>query len=186
MFHEYRERSGFAAGRRMPLLAHYLRSWDVTSAARVHNFVANSRTVAARLKTYYGRKAIVIHPPVNVGDFTPSALEQVGDYWLMVGELVRYKRPDLAVEAFSKSGKKLVVIGGGEMLSTLRALAGPTVSLLGPQPFAVLKRPYQTLPGAGVPRRGGLRDSFQWRPWRAAGPSSLTDAEAPERQSSKD
>ena len=143
MYHEYRERSGLVTRMAMPLLAHYLRTWDAVSATRVHAFVANSRTVAARLKTYYRREATVIYPPVNVGDFTPARPEDVGDYWLMAGELVRYKRPDLAVEAFSRSGKKLVVIGGGEMASTLRAQAGPTVKLLGPQPFAELKRHYQ-------------------------------------------
>jgi glycosyltransferase involved in cell wall biosynthesis len=37
---------------------------------------------------------------------------------------------------------KLVVIGGGDMLEEIRRLAGPTVSVLGPQPFEVLKRQY--------------------------------------------
>lgn len=143
MYHEYRERSGLVTRMAMPVLAHYLRIWDAASAARVHHFVANSRTVAARLKTYYRRDAAIIYPPVDVEGFTPSPREEAGDYWLMVGELVRYKRPELAVEAFSRSGKKLVVIGGGEMLPTLRRAAGPAVSLLGPQPFAELRRHYQ-------------------------------------------
>jgi glycosyltransferase involved in cell wall biosynthesis len=60
----------------------------------------------------------------------------------MVGELVSYKRPDLAVRAFNKMGRKLVVIGGGEMLGDIRRLAGPTVSVLGPQPFDVLREHY--------------------------------------------
>ena len=37
---------------------------------------------------------------------------------------------------------KLVVIGGGEMLDEIRDLAGTTVTVLGPQPFDVLKRHY--------------------------------------------
>jgi glycosyltransferase involved in cell wall biosynthesis len=60
----------------------------------------------------------------------------------MVGELVRYKRPDLAVEAFNRTGKKLVIIGGGEMFAKVKAMAGPTVSVLGPQPFSVLQHNY--------------------------------------------
>jgi len=56
--------------------------------------------------------------------------------------LVRYKRPELAVQAFNRSGRKLVVIGGGEMLAELRAVAGPTVTMLGPQPFDVLRHHY--------------------------------------------
>jgi glycosyltransferase involved in cell wall biosynthesis len=60
----------------------------------------------------------------------------------MAGELVSYKRPELAVEAFNKLKAKLVVIGGGEMLNHLRKIAGPTVTILGSQPFDVLKHHY--------------------------------------------
>ncbi|WP_164173676.1 glycosyltransferase, partial [Stenotrophomonas maltophilia] len=67
---------------------------------------------------------------------------QIGDFYLMAGELVGYKRPDLAVEAFNRSGRKLVVIGGGEMLGELRRLAKPNVRILGSQPFGVLKDHY--------------------------------------------
>jgi glycosyltransferase involved in cell wall biosynthesis len=142
MFHEYRSRSGTFTKLAMPALSHYIRSWDVISAARVHYFAANSRTVALRLKTYYRRDATVIYPPVDAEEFSPVPAEEIGDFWLMVGELVAYKRPDLAIEAFNRSGKKLVVIGGGEMLRRLRDMAGPTVTVLGPQPFATLKYYY--------------------------------------------
>jgi glycosyltransferase involved in cell wall biosynthesis len=60
----------------------------------------------------------------------------------MAGELVSYKRPDLAVRAFNEMKLKLVVIGGGEMLDEVRRLAGPTVTVLGAQPFDVLRRHY--------------------------------------------
>ncbi len=65
-----------------------------------------------------------------------------GDYHLMVGEMVRYKRPELAIQAFNRLGQPLVVIGGGEMLRELRSMAGPHIKLLGPQPFEVLKHHY--------------------------------------------
>lgn len=142
MFHDYRERSGLLTRWAMPAIAHYVRNWDVISASRVHHFVANSNNIARRLKTYYGREASVIYPPVAVSDFAPAAPGEIGDYWLMAGELVPYKRPDLAIEAFNRSGKRLVVIGGGPMLRQLRELAGPTVTLLGPQPFAKLAHHY--------------------------------------------
>ncbi|CAO4167548.1 GDP-mannose-dependent alpha-(1-6)-phosphatidylinositol monomannoside mannosyltransferase [Methylorubrum aminovorans] len=142
MFHDYRERSGFFTRLMMPVLAHYVRSWDAVSANRVDFYVANSKTVAARLQRYYRRDSVVVHPPVAVGDFSPVGPQELGDYYLMVGELVAYKRPELAVEAFNRTGKKLVVIGGGQMLPQLRALAQPNVTLLGSQPFDVLKHHY--------------------------------------------
>src|ERR1700730_9430260 len=126
----------------MPPLAHYLRMWDVSSAARVDSFVANSQTVAKRIRRYYGVDSKVISPPVDTEAFSIAPSSELEDYYLMVGELVAYKRPDLAVRAFNAMKSKLIVIGGGDMLEEIRQLAGPTVSVLGPQPFEVLKRHY--------------------------------------------
>jgi glycosyltransferase involved in cell wall biosynthesis len=142
MFHEYREESGRLTRLMMPPLAHYLRQWDTVSASRVDRYVANSNAVAARIRRYYGREAAVTWPPVDVAAFRPVERGELGDYMLMVGELVSYKRPELAVEAFNRMRRKLVVIGGGEMLGRIRRLAGPTVTVLGPQPFVELQRHY--------------------------------------------
>ncbi len=142
MYKKYYDSSGLMTRLVMPPLAHYLRTWDVATANRVDDFIANSKTVAHRIKTYYRRDATVIHPPVDTGAFLPVARSELADYHLMVGELVSYKRPELAVEAFNRSRSKLVVIGGGELLEHLRRIAGPTVTILGPQPFEVLKYHY--------------------------------------------
>jgi len=142
MYHRYYDSSGLMTHLMMPPLAHYLRTWDVATANRVDDFVANSWTVAQRIKRYYRRDASVIHPPVDTAAFEPVQPGEIGDYHLMVGELVGYKRPDLAVEAFNRLKSKLVVIGGGEMLERLRRIAGPTVTILGSQPSDVLKHHY--------------------------------------------
>ncbi len=142
MYHDYRERTGTVTRLLMPALAHYVRTWDAIAATRVHDFVANSRTVAHRLHTYYRRDATVIPPPVDVDSFAPVPRSDLDDYYLMAGELVPYKRPDLAVEVFNRTGRKLVVVGGGERLAMMRALAGPTVHVLGPQPFDRLRHYY--------------------------------------------
>jgi glycosyltransferase involved in cell wall biosynthesis len=126
----------------MPPLSHYLRMWDVTSAARVDGFIANSTTVARRIRRYYGMDSVVIHPPVDTGSFSIAPPPELGDYYLMAGELVSYKRPDLAVRAFNEMKLKLVVIGGGEMIDEIRRIAGPTVTVMGSQPFDVLKQHY--------------------------------------------
>jgi glycosyltransferase involved in cell wall biosynthesis len=142
MYHQYRNGAGRLARLMMPPLTHYLRMWDVTSAARVDSFVANSTTVARRIHRYYGADAVVINPPVETKAFSIAAPSDLGDYYLMAGELVSYKRPDLAVRAFNETKQKLVVIGGGEMLDEIRRLAGPTVNVMGSQPFDVLKHHY--------------------------------------------
>ncbi len=142
MFHDYRDRTGVLKRLLMPPLSHYIRTWDAVSANRVHAFVANSRTVSQRLKTYYRRESTVIYPPVETDAFGIVPRTALEGYHLMVGELVRYKRPELAVQAFNRTGRRLVVIGGGEMLNELRAMAGPSVTMLGPQPFETLRHHY--------------------------------------------
>jgi glycosyltransferase involved in cell wall biosynthesis len=142
MYHDYRDGAGWLTRAMMPMVSHYLRMWDVASAHRVDSFVANSATVAARIRRYYGVSAEVIYPPVDIEAFQVAESAKIGDFYLMVGELVSYKRPDLAVEAFNKMGAKLVVIGGGEMLDELRRIAGPTVSILGQQPFEIVRDHY--------------------------------------------
>jgi glycosyltransferase involved in cell wall biosynthesis len=142
MYHEYRVSAGPIVRFAMPLVAHYLRSWDVGSSARVDTFVANSKNVAARIRRYYRRDAKVVHPPVDVDAFHSVPEQERDDYYLMVGELVRYKRPDLAVQAFNQLGRKLIVIGGGEMLDQLRREARANVKVLGSQPLYVLQFHY--------------------------------------------
>jgi glycosyltransferase involved in cell wall biosynthesis len=50
---------------------------------------------------------------------------------VFAGSLMRYKRPDLAVEACNRLGVPLVVAGVGPEFELLRKLAGPTVSFTG-------------------------------------------------------
>lgn len=138
--HEYMESAGAATRLAFPPLAHNLRIWDVTTAARVDQFVANSRHVAARIRKYYRRDSEVIAPPVDVAAFAPQPGQAIGDYHLAAGELVAYKRFDLVVEAFRRVKRKLVVIGDGEQRAKLQALGGDAVTWLGRVDDAELRR----------------------------------------------
>ena len=113
----------------MPALAAWLRRWDRRTAAGVHHFVAISRFVADRIRRAYGREADVIYPPVDVSRFRID--EAPGEYYLVVSALTPYKRVDLAVEACTRLGRRLLVVGSGPEEGRLRALAGPTVQFLG-------------------------------------------------------
>lgn len=140
MYPDYIRQLGLLSRILMRPLIHYLRLWDLAAASRVDHFIANSAYVAARINKHYRRDATVIHPPVGANDFVTSV--ELDDYYLMVGQLVGYKRTDLAVRAFNKMRKPLVVIGDGETLDALRALAGPTVKILGRQSFNVIREHY--------------------------------------------
>ncbi len=113
----------------MKLAFNYLRIWDVTSAARVDRIIANSSFVAQRIRKYWRRDSVVIPPPVSIERFSVS--HSAGDYYLWVGQLIRYKRPDLAVRAFTSSGRRLVVAGSGYEIEPLRAMAGPNIEFIG-------------------------------------------------------
>jgi glycosyltransferase involved in cell wall biosynthesis len=47
---------------------------------------------------------------------------------VILGQLVAYKKVDLAINAFNASGRKLLIIGDGEQRKKLQAAAGPNIS----------------------------------------------------------
>ncbi len=123
------KRHGLAA-RARGLVLSGLRSWDAASASRVNQYVANSSFVARRIRTYYGRDAEVIHPPVDVDFFTPGTAPESG-YCLMVSALAPYKRVEMAIAACDRLGLELRVVGDGPEAARLREIAGPKTRLLG-------------------------------------------------------
>ena len=112
------------------LLLNWLRTWDRQTASRVTHFIANSGTVQQRIREAYGRDSVVVYPPVDTQFYTPSPVPRE-DYYLIVSALVPYKRLELAIDACNRLGRKLVIIGTGEMLDKLQATAGPYITFLG-------------------------------------------------------
>ncbi len=110
-----------------PLLSRW-RAWDTLAARRVDAYVANSDVTRRRIHRYFGREAAILAPPVETGRFAPGT---VGDHYVVLSELMRHKRIDVAVEAFTRLGLPLVVIGKGPDAARLKALAGPTVHFAG-------------------------------------------------------
>jgi glycosyltransferase involved in cell wall biosynthesis len=140
MYPDYRASTGVITRAVMGPMLHYVRIWDQLSAQRVDQYAAISHFVAARIAKYYRRHADIIYPPVSVDDFATSSSSE--DFYLSVGQLVAYKRADLMVEAFNLLGKRLVVIGEGELMPKLRRLAKSNIQLLGRQPFDVIRDHY--------------------------------------------
>jgi len=89
-----------------------LRLWDVTSANLVDLFVANSAYVAKRIRRCYNRIATIVYPPVDIDKFL-SLERRPKDFYLFFGQVTGYKRADIAIEACVKSGRRLIVAGGG-------------------------------------------------------------------------
>jgi glycosyltransferase involved in cell wall biosynthesis len=100
-----------------------LRVWDVSSAARVDDFIANSNFVRQRIEKYYRRQATIIHPPVDIDFFKPAA-KPGRDYFLLVSALVPYKNIGLVIEACRQLGEKLIIVGRGPEQKKLKKTAG--------------------------------------------------------------
>jgi glycosyltransferase involved in cell wall biosynthesis len=116
------EEIGRSARLALPYLLRRLRAQDLRGASSPDVFVANSRHVAARIARYYGRSSEVVHPPVNVEHYL--ALERSsGDFYLVFGRVVPYKRVDLAVAACGALARPLKVAGDGRALPGIRAEA---------------------------------------------------------------
>jgi glycosyltransferase involved in cell wall biosynthesis len=139
-FDSYSSRESFGTATRalLPLLIGALRRWDAAASRQPDHFIANSISVAERIRRAYGRASEVIHPPVDLSRFHPSPEHE--DYYVVLSRLVSYKRIDLAVMACSLLGRKLVVIGDGPDRARLEGMAGPTVTFVGRAPDRDVER----------------------------------------------
>lgn len=129
LYDEYYRNASLPGRLAMRLFRDRLRRYDLESAECVDRFIANSRFVAERIRRIYGRDAEVVHPPADIG-FFGAAPEMERGYFLLAGQLTAYKRPELAVRAFSRLDDRLIVAGSGEELPRLRAIAGKNVEFV--------------------------------------------------------
>jgi len=128
-----------------------LRASDGRAARRADRYLAVSAVARDRIEQVYGLRAEVLHPPVTLG--APPAAGEPEDQWLVVGRLLPYRRVDLAVRAFSRAGRRLVVVGDGPARAALHAVAGPTVRFAGAVSDAELTGLYAGSRGVVVPGR---------------------------------
>lgn len=124
------EVGGRAGALALAAFAAMSRGPDRQAAGRVDVLVANSQAVARRIRRWWGRSSVVIHPPVDTDFFTPAPVDR-DDAFLVAGRLVPYKRIDVAVAAANLTGRRLLVAGDGRARADLEAMAGPTVEFLG-------------------------------------------------------
>ena len=105
----------------LALLLRRHRNFDRRAARTVDRYVANGEITRERIRRFWGRDSDIVYPPVEVERFR---LGEPGDHVLFVGELVRHKRPELAIEAAAEAGRRIKVVGAGPELERLRARYG--------------------------------------------------------------
>ncbi len=132
--------AGWPARALMPVIRPLLQKWDRGSNRGVHFFLANSNHVRRRIQRCYEREAEVIHPPVETQAF--DLFPEPQDYYLIVSALAPYKRVDLAIGAFNRMKKPLVIVGTGPLMNALQKVSGKTIRWLGWQEEENLKKLY--------------------------------------------
>ncbi len=136
---------------RKNILLHYFRVWDRQASERVDKFIACSETVKQRIYKYYKRDSVVIYPPVQfpISNFKfPNKSQFSNDqfpneFYLIVSQLRRYKRIDIAIEAFNKLGLPLIIIGDGSEKLNLQRMAKKNIKFLGFQSDEKVREYYQ-------------------------------------------
>jgi glycosyltransferase involved in cell wall biosynthesis len=141
MQHRYLEDHGIATGATSVLtrlVLHYARLWDVRTANGVDVFIANSRYISQRIWRVYRRESVVVYPPVAVEQF--GFQDKKDDYYVAASRLVPYKKMLNIVKAFAlHPRRRLVLIGDGPEMATIRAVATQNVEILGHVSFETLR-----------------------------------------------
>ena len=133
-----REHFGLFTKTALSVMVKALRTWEKRAASRPDYFIANSHIVADRLRAAFGIEATVIEPPIVTSRFAMS--RNIQDFYLVLSRLVPYKKIDLAVEACTRTNRRLFIIGGGSDRARLQSVAGPNVTFLGRQPDSVVNQ----------------------------------------------
>jgi glycosyltransferase involved in cell wall biosynthesis len=121
-------RVGGSRGLALSLMRRRLRQIDRKASGRPDAYIAISTAVRTRIQSFYGRDAVVVHPPVDVEEFDPGR-EKDPDRFLWVHRLVSYKHPELVVEAFRDLPYQLTMVGVGPLESRLRPSLPSNVEL---------------------------------------------------------
>ncbi len=137
-FQSYQRGSSLGGGARVAgrMLGAPLRTWDRRTSRQPDHMVANSNNVRERIRSWWGRDADVIYPPVDVDAQSVSTAND--GFLLVAARLLAYRRVDLAVDAAKATGRRLVVVGDGPERTALERRAGPSVTFEGFVPRARL------------------------------------------------
>jgi glycosyltransferase involved in cell wall biosynthesis len=131
---------------------HFLRMFDYKEAQKIRYWIVNSKEVQGRVERIYHKKAQVIYPPVAVEEIIAKTKNTAKEnFYLIVSRLVGAKGIEAAVEASSKLGFKLKIVGESAgfsaLFNNLTAKKLENVELLGRVPDEELYRLYASAKG---------------------------------------
>lgn len=128
MRHEYLNKYNFLLKKIINVFFNYLQKWDYNTAQKVDLIIANSKFVSDRVRKNWNRNSTVINPTINLDEFYIGQNKK--SYYIVLSELVSYKKIDIAIEAFNKNKKELYVIGSGSLLSKFKRISKSNIRFL--------------------------------------------------------
>lgn len=119
-----------------PILTRF-RTWDYLISQRPDSYLSISKTVQKRAKKYYGKDSTVLYPPFDIeywkniknqklkiiNTYQKSENVKLNKFFLVVSRLEPYKKVDLVLSVFNKTGENLIVVGKGSQLNRLKRKA---------------------------------------------------------------
>jgi len=103
------------------ILGEWMRIWDYAVDARVDYYFVNSEIIKHRLKKYLKRDSEVLYPPIEWDKYKCNESE---DFILFLSRLEPEKRVEVSIKACIRAGKRIVVVGTGNLESELRKKYG--------------------------------------------------------------
>lgn len=112
------------------IINHFMRLLDFEISQRPDILIANSKNTQARIKKFYRRNSVVIHPGVDIKKYS-KVRKSSGEYFLSLNRLVRGKGTEIVIASCTKLNLPLKVAGDGPEFIKLKKIAGPTIEFLG-------------------------------------------------------
>lgn len=129
-----------------PKVFDYVTPKDLKAAEAVDHFISNSDFIGERIKEFYHRDSVTIHPCTETAIFANSVTQNKQSYFLAVGRFIPYKKFDLLVETFIQNGLPLKLAGIGPELARCKKIVSESgvknIEFLEFVPFADLPRLY--------------------------------------------
>lgn len=95
------------------LLTSLFRRAYLHDLSKIESLLTNSKNTQKRIKTFTGRDAEILYPPVDTDFFCPGDKQQEKRYFLSFARLSSIKRVDRIVAAFQKMpGERLIITYG--------------------------------------------------------------------------
>lgn len=113
----------------LKLLFQHMRKQDIAYADEPDLYIANSTTVAQRIRNIYEQRVMTVNYPINDDCFSFS--ERKEDFYLVSSRLLSYKKIDIIVEVFNDLGWPLCIIGSGPEQRRIEAMAADNIQFLG-------------------------------------------------------